>query len=212
MSGQAKKFLSIVTIASILTLCACSYNDASRTGAQAQSSAETAQTSTAYAAQLKQALQSATSDFERKVLKRSIKAGKISESDYRQANEKYQQCMVLKGNDIEFTTDQSTGLMQESMSVADDSQDYDSEKVSSDSISCAKGTNLLIRDLYERMATNPSNADEIELIVNCLKRKNLVSQSFTKQDFLTEDAKPQGSSKLDTDSDEYSQCLANPNK
>lgn len=212
MTERTKKILSIVAIASILTLSACSYNDASHTGAQAQSSTGVTQTSTAYAAQLKQALESATSDFERKVLKRAIQAGKISESDYREANEKYQQCMVLKGNDIEFTTDQSTGLMQESMSVGDDNQDYDSEKVGSDSISCAKGTNLLIRDLYERMATNPSNADEIELIVNCLKRKKLVSQSFTKQDFLTEDAKPQGSSKLDTDSDKYSQCLANPSK
>lgn len=64
----------------------------------------------------------------------------------------------------------------------------------------------------ERMTTNPSNADDIELIVNCLKRKKLVPNSFTKQDYLNESSKTDGSSKLDTDSESFSQCLANPNK
>ncbi|MBW3095265.1 hypothetical protein KIH75_07950 [Bifidobacterium sp. 64T4] len=159
---------------------------------------------------MRQALQSATSDFERQALKKAIKTGRISDSDYREANEKYQQCMISKGDPITFTTDQSTGLMQESMDV--DDQNYDSDKVNSDSITCAKGTNLLIRDLYERMTTNPSNSDEIELIVSCLKRRKLVPDSFTKQDYLTESSKPDGSSKLDTSSEQFSQCLANPNK
>ena len=53
---------------------------------------------------------------------------------------------------------------------------------------------------------------EIELVVGCLKRRKLVPDSFTKQDYLTEMGKPEGSSKLDTSSDAFSQYLANPSK
>lgn len=143
------------------------------------------------------------------ILERAVKAGRISESDYREANEKYQECLAAKGDDVEFDTDQSTGLMQEHMNTDDN---YDSAKANEDSMACAKGTNLQIRDLYERMVQNPSNADEIELVVGCLKRRKLVPDSFTKQDYLTEMGKPEGSSKLDTSSDAFSQCLANPSK
>lgn len=206
MNIRTQVVVAVSVISFILPLSACSSFSEAGKNSPTQSSS---QPDASYDAQLQQALQSATSDFERTVLKRAIDAGKISESDYREANERYQQCMVSKGDNIEFTTDQSTGLMQESMS-ADDG--YDSEKVTADSMECARGTNLLIRDLYERMATNPTNADEIELIVDCLKRKKIVPQSFTKQDYLTESAKPQGSSQLDTSSNEFAQCLANPNK
>ena len=74
--------------------------------------------------------------------------------------------MAAKGDDVEFDTDQSTGLMQEHMNTDDN---YDSAKANEDSMACAKGTNLQIRDLYERMVQNPSNADEIELVVGCLQ-------------------------------------------
>ncbi len=208
MPNSPRIILASVVICFLLPLSACSTNAANYDASS--SSSENSETATSYESQLKQALQSATSDFEKQVLKKAIKTGKISDSDYREANEKYQQCMISKGDPITFSTDQSTGLMQESMNV--DDQNYDSDKVNSDSIACAEGTNLLIRDLYERMATNPSNSDEIELIVSCLKRKKLVPESFTKQDYLTESAKPDGSSKLDTSSELFSQCLANPNK
>lgn len=208
MPNSPRIILASVVICFLLPLSACSTNAANHDASS--SSSENSETATSYESQLKQALQSATSDFEKQVLKKAIKTGKISDSDYREANEKYQQCMISKGDPITFSTDQSTGLMQESMNV--DDQNYDSDKVNSDSIACAEGTNLLIRDLYERMATNPSNSDEIELIVSCLKRKKLVPESFTKQDSLTESAKPDGSSKLDTSSELFSQCLANPNK
>lgn len=167
------------------------------------------QSSSTYAAQLDQALQSATSDFERAVLQRAKKDGKISEADYREANERYAQCMAGKGDDIEFDTDQSTGLMQERLNA---DEHYDSDKVNEDSMACAQGTNLLIRDLYERMLTNPTNADEIELIVGCLKRHDLVPETFTKQDYLTESAKSADSSALDTDSAAFAQCLADPKR
>lgn len=211
MSKSFRMLLATGLAVSLLTLNACSPNlNSSHSRAQSSSGADISQSTASYETQLRQALQSATSDFEKHVLTKAIKAGKISEADYREANEKYQQCMISKGDQITFSTDQSTGLMQESMDV--DGQDYDSDKVNSDSIACAKGTNLLIRDLYERMTTNPSNADDIELIVSCLKRKKLVPNSFTKQDYLNESSKTDGSSKLDTDSESFSQCLANPNK
>lgn len=211
MTKLSRALLTIGVTVSLLTLNACSPNlNNGHSRAQSSSSAGTSQSTASYETQLRQALQSATSDFEKHVLTKAIKAGKISEADYREANEKYQQCMISKGDQITFSTDQSTGLMQESMDI--DGQDYDSDKVNSDSIACAKGTNLLIRDLYERMTTNPSNADDIELIVSCLKRKKLVPNSFTKQDYLNESSKTDGSSKLDTDSESFSQCLANPNK
>lgn len=210
MLKSSRTMLAIGVTISLLTLNACSANLSSGSNAQSSTDASISRSTASYETQLHQALQSATSDFEKQVLTKAIKAGKISEADYREANEKYQQCMISKGDQISFSTDQSTGLMQESMNV--DGQAYDSDKVNSDSIACAKGTNLLIRDLYERMNTNPTNSDDIELIVSCLKRKKLVPKSFTKQDYLTESSKTDGSSKLDTSSESFSQCLANPNK
>ena len=214
MSKDAlRMFAATGVLSAVLGLGACSTpgfrsagtpNETSSTSSSASPSA-----SSSYEAELKQALQSASSDFERGVLERAVKAGRISESDYREANEKYQECMAAKGDDVEFDTDQSTGLMQEHMNTDDT---YDSAKANEDSMACAKGTNLQIRDLYERMVQNPSNADEIELVVGCLKRRKLVPDSFTKQDYLTEMGKPEGSSKLDTSSDAFSQCLANPSK
>ena len=199
---MSKDALRVVAAAGVLSvvlgLGACSMPGSGNAGASdgGSSSSSSSSGSSSYEAELKQALQSASSDFERGVLERAVKAGRISESDYREANEKYQECMAAKGDDVEFDTDQSTGLMQEHMNTDDN---YDS-------------ANLQIRDLYERMVQNPSNADEIELVVGCLKRRKLVPDSFTKQDYLTEMGKPEGSSKLDTSSDAFSQCLANPSK
>lgn len=212
---MSKDALRVVAAAGVLSvvlgLGACSMPGSGNAGASDGGSSSSSSSSglSSYEAELKQALQSASSDFERGVLERAVKAGRISESDYREANEKYQECMAAKGDDVEFDTDQSTGLMQEHMNTDDN---YDSAKANEDSMACAKGTNLQIRDLYERMVQNPSNADEIELVVGCLKRRKLVPDSFTKQDYLTEMGKPEGSSKLDTSSDAFSQCLANPSK
>lgn len=192
---MSKDALRVVAAAGVLSvvlgLGACSMPGSGNAGASdgGSSSSSSSSGSSSYEAELKQALQSASSDFERGVLERAAKAGRISESDYREANEKYQECMAAKGDDVEFDTDQSTGLMQEHMNTDDN---YDSAKANEDSMACAKGTNLQIRDLYERMVQNPSNADEIELVVGCLKRRKLVPDSFTKQDYLTEMGKPEG--------------------
>lgn len=151
---MSKDALRVVAAAGVLSvvlgLGACSMPGSGNAGASdgGSSSSSSSSGSSSYEAELKQALQSASSDFERGVLERAVKAGRISESDYREANEKYQECLAAKGDDVEFDTDQSTGLMQEHMNTDDN---YDSAKANEDSMACAKGTNLQIRDLYERM-------------------------------------------------------------
>ena len=213
---MSKDALRVVAAAGVLSvvlgLGACSMPGSGNAGASdgGSSSSSSSSGSSSYEAELKQALQSASSDFERGVLERAVKAGRISESDYREANEKYQECMAAKGDDVEFDTDQSTGLMQEHMNTDDN---YRSRpRRTRTAWRARRARTCRSATCTSEWCSNPSNADEIELVVGCLKRRKLVPDSFTKQDYLTEMGKPEGSSKLDTSSDAFSQCLANPSK
>ena len=91
---MSKDALRVVAAAGVLSvvlgLGACSMPGSGNAGASdgGSSSSSSSSGSSSYEAELKQALQSASSDFERGVLERAVKAGRISESDYREANEK----------------------------------------------------------------------------------------------------------------------------
>ena len=91
---MSKDALRVVAAAGVLSVvlglggrvrCRVPGNAGASDGGSSSSSSSSG--SSSYEAELKQALQSASSDFERGVLERAVKAGRISESDYREANE-----------------------------------------------------------------------------------------------------------------------------
>ena len=87
MSKDALRAVAAAGVLSVvLGLGACSMPGSGNAGASdgGSSSSSSSSGSSSYEAELKQALQSASSDFERGVLERAVKAGRISESDYRE--------------------------------------------------------------------------------------------------------------------------------
>jgi hypothetical protein len=121
-----------------------------------------------YRAQILQAQQRATSDFERGVLS----DGKITKAEYDEAVQRYVKCMADKGVTV---NPYEMGGGYYGYSVP--SRENDTFQRWGDS--CAKGTTYLVEDLYIQMLTNPSGGDIDDAVAACLARKGLVDNSFT---------------------------------
>lgn len=121
-----------------------------------------------YRAQIIQAQQEATSDFQRQVLS----DGKITKAEYDEAVHRYVKCFTDQGVDV-TAYDNGGGYYQ--YGVPSD----ENGKFQQLSDSCAKGTVALIEDLYIQMLTNPSGGDIDDAVAACLIRKHLVDNTFT---------------------------------
>lgn len=124
-------------------------------------------------------LDMATTDFEREALTRALETGKVSEADYKEAVNLFLQCMNGKGIKTEAVPDPNTGVV--SYHTEGDVDDATYQPAFEE---CSMGTIFLVGSLYDQMATNPDNADPIDLIVQCLIRKGVYPEGFTKEEFL----------------------------
>lgn len=149
-----------------------------------------------WAAEIEEARQQATSDFERDILN----DGEITRAEYDEAIDRYLSCMEDAG--VRVGTEDMGGYYQ--YSVAGPSSDYDRHDPD-----CRRGTIQSIEPVYVAIVRNPNNEDLNELLVRCLKAKGLVPEDFTAQD-LREEREAGEVVSYDPEDPAAGDCRANP--
>lgn len=154
-----------------------------------------------YKAQILQARQQATSDFQREVLADGV----ITKAEFDEAVQRYVKCMADKGVDA---TPYDMGGGYYGYAVSSDSND----QFQRFSDACHEGTTALIEDLYIQMLTNPSGGNIDDAIAACLIRKGLVDATFTGAELRRlYSADPRGKNMpFDTNDPEARACTINP--
>jgi hypothetical protein len=120
-------------------------------------------------------------DFEREVLQRASETGKISEPDYDEAFNRYEQCV----SDLGYTDTwekmpngiyQITPPLLESQAASEIYFDQANE--------CATGTTMVIEALYTLQQANPNLLADSRLVaIQCLVSSGFVDPSYTVDDF-----------------------------
>jgi len=124
------------------------------------------------------------SDFERDVLKRAVKTGKITQDDYEQAQAKYLQCMVSEGFDHLKFNKLPDGLYElaedaDTVEGSDSSKNYENAM-----LKCSEGTTRIIEAEYRDQQDNPERYKDHGLIaVQCLRDAGKVDKSYTAAQF-----------------------------
>ena len=128
------------------------------------------------------------SDFERTVLTRAVKTGKISRADYEHAYSKYRQCMASRGyRDLRYER-QPDGLYKQTDSASMTAADFDAYMDASNA--CSQGTISIIEAEYRDQQDNPERyKDQSIVAVQCLRDAGKVDDSYTALHFDTALAK-----------------------
>ena len=149
------------------------------------------------------------SQFERDVLQRAKKTGRISAEDYEAAHDKQAACMAESGWQ-EQTRKLSNGLYRTTGVTPVPSTDAEVNKYMEASNTCSKGTSKIIESLYQLQQGNPGLlADPYETAVECLKKSSLVDDAYTGrklQNALNGDGTSKGLP-FDASSDAAQSCL-----
>ena len=152
-----------------------------------------------YRADLEAALERATSEFEREVL-RDLR---ITRAEYEEAVERYVQCANDRG--VELTKIPQGGYYVYGHPAIDDA-----DAILDD---CRIGTVDLVEHLYVDMLVNPDKTDFDMLVVKCLLEKGLAPEGYTTEEHkrLRETATgPAPDYPFDTEDSHFSECMANP--
>jgi hypothetical protein len=169
MAASLSKFraiLCLLTASAVLAGCS-------------PSGPESAENGDPWAAELAVARQNATSDFERQALA----DGKISQTEYDEAYQRWLDCM-RQAFPPETSGFQITLVRQDSGAYETEVGPFSDAKPAPKDLettteSCRRGTTMVVAGLYTSMKINPENRPLLQLIVDCLKRHEIVPQTYT---------------------------------
>lgn len=126
-----------------------------------------------WAAEFERAYERTTADFAKKVLA----TGTITDKDMAEAQQSVRQCMEDEGfTDITFNSNGSS-----SATLPDDLTQLESDAIRGKCLAQVGYDTL--EEVYYPMRINPDNVDFPTLVVDCLKKKGAVEQSYTVQDY-----------------------------
>lgn len=136
-------------------------------------------------------LAAAGSDFQTEVLTRAQETGAVSEEDWKEANNKFKDCMVDKGYEIELIYD---GANVTTQTVADvgsggEEQQADAEKRRADDQECYEKTSAFINEAYSLLngGSVSVSADEMQrAVLQCLIDRELVPAETTYEEFVAD--------------------------
>ena len=119
-------------------------------------------------------------DFERDVLSRAVKTGRIDPADYEAAHDKYLECMANAGYD-EHDTKMPDGLYQSSENM---DPNTDSKQWFKQSVTCSDHTTKIIEGLFRDQQDNPERyKDPGILAAQCLMDAGIVDKTYTAAKF-----------------------------
>lgn len=149
----------------------------------------------AYAADLRRARSGARSDLERAVLEDLV----IERFEYEQAIDAYITCMTTSGIDV-GTNDQGGYYSFVAPGILDDDADA----------RCREGTIDLIEPIFVGLVRNPNKQDFAELRTGCLKRRGVVDDSYTVEQFGSDARSSFVTAPFDPEDPDFLACLSNP--
>lgn len=151
------------------------------------------------------------SSFEREVIERAVREGRLSAADYQEAVNRRTQCMTDAGY-TESAVQQPNGLIKISpqMPTSGDVNQW-MERYIDKSDACADGTLKVIEMLYLDQQGNPDLlADPLDIIITCLRKEGVVDDAFTTDDLRAWSENPKGTTLPFSLTDpKATQCLAN---
>ena len=119
-------------------------------------------------------------DFERDVLSRAVKTGRIDPADYEAAHDKYLECMANAGYD-EHDTKMPDGLYKSSETM---DPNTDSKQWFKQSVTCSDHTTGIIEGLFRDQQDNPERyKDPGILAAQCLMDAGIVDKTYTAAKF-----------------------------
>ncbi len=119
-------------------------------------------------------------DFERDVLSRAVKTGRIDPADYEAAHDKYLECMANAGYD-EHDTKMPDGLYKSSETM---DPNIDSKQWFKQSVTCSDHTTGIIEGLFRDQQDNPERyKDPGILAAQCLVDAGIVDKTYTAAKF-----------------------------
>ena len=119
-------------------------------------------------------------DFERDVLNRAVKTGRIDPADYEAAHDKYLECMANAGYD-EHDTKMPDGLYKSSETM---DPNIDSKQWFKQSVTCSDHTTGIIESLFRDQQDNPERyKDPGILAAQCLMDAGIVDKTYTAAKF-----------------------------
>lgn len=147
-----------------------------------------------YSARFAEAMQQATSDFEREVLADGV----VTRAEYEEAVERYVECMADVGIKVTLIDQEGYYVYSFAQTPGLDAAD----------IECMRGTTLLVSGLYTDPLKNPGNDDYDEIVVACLKRAGVVDERYTATQFASDSV--DHTLPVDDEDPALSRCMANP--
>lgn len=131
------------------------------------------------------------SEQQQDILRRALDHdGSISRGDYDAAWSRYQDCMVAKGYTKPVTEEFTDGLRSNVMHpYMEGWTKAQQSKFFEDNTHCKQLEYLYVDEIYRANLGNPNQYTDMDTaVVDCLRRKNLVSNQYTLTQFKQEDA------------------------
>lgn len=178
--------LLAVTLA--LTFTGCSSAPETSTPAP-PAQTETSGQSDALAQLIEEGLAQAESDFQREVLTEAKETGQISEADWKEANNRFKECMADLGRDVEIIYEGSRALVMEEADGPDkQAMENNAAERNQENMQCHKKTSGFINEVYEYINGNSGGSvDDVQrAVLNCLIERELIPADTTYEQFVTD--------------------------
>lgn len=142
---------------------------------QHRDTADTGGNDTSWAQTIRRSAASAKTDLAKNILK----DGTITAEEFNEFVAAYDACLKKNGMTVSFDGDGANE------NVTDATGQLSKEQGDAIIQQCQTQTDyMLIVPVYQQMKANPEHKDPAQLVVDCLKKKGLVDQSMTRQDYI----------------------------
>lgn len=171
-----------------LTFTGCSSTPKADTPAQPSQTEQSGQ-SDALTQLIENGLAQAGSEFQIEVLTKAKESGQISEADWKEANNRFKECMADLGRDVEIVYEGSRALvMEEANTLNKNEMEGSAADRNQDTVQCQKKTNGFINEIYEYINGNSAgSADDVQrAVLSCLIERELVPADTTYEQFVTD--------------------------
>lgn len=167
-----------------LVLGACSSTTDSADGTQGSTTASGSAGSSSIDALIEEGLAADIDDVQRQILSTAQKTGEVSEADWKEANNRYVQCMSERGHSYQVSYQGTEVVFTRESASGGNGQEDVAEK--NDALECGTLTNTYVNGLYQYLyGSDPvQNSQDMErAVLACLIDKGLVPDSTTFDEF-----------------------------
>ncbi|MCX4471354.1 hypothetical protein OOK41_13725 [Micromonospora sp. NBC_01655] len=138
---------------------------------------------------IRDGLANAKSDFQKEVLTTAKDTGKISEADWKEANNRFKDCLAAKGYQIELIF-QGSKVLTQTVAGSGDRSEADKQADAKASQECYEKTSAFINEVYALLAgggqEKPDGDATQRAVLACLIDRGLVPEDTKYDEFLAD--------------------------